>query len=74
MRILHTTPAGDGYFMPAEFAPHEGCLMIWPERADSWQYGAYAARRAFIQVIEAISESGKMTVLRSEAQYDNVRH
>ncbi len=59
--------------MPAEFAPHEGCLMIWPERADSWQYGAYAARRAFIRVIEVISESEKMTVLCSENQYDNAR-
>ena len=47
MKILHTTPAQDGFYMPAEFAPHEGCLMIWPERADSWQYGAYAARKDF---------------------------
>ena len=30
-----TTPRKDGYFMPAEFAPHEDCLMIWSERADS---------------------------------------
>ena len=48
MKILHTTPAQDGFYMPAEFAPHEGCLMIWPERADSWQYGAYAARNSII--------------------------
>ena len=37
--------------MPAEFAPHEGCLMIWPERGDSWQYGAYAARKAFLRFV-----------------------
>ena len=73
MRILHTAPVQDGFFMPAEFAPHEGCLMIWPERADSWQYGAYAARKAFLRVIETISESEKMTVLCSEGQYDNAR-
>ena len=24
MKILHTTPAQDGFYMPAEFAPHEG--------------------------------------------------
>ena len=35
MKILHTTPAQDGFYMPAEFAPHEDCLMIWSERADS---------------------------------------
>ena len=73
MKILHTTPAQDGFYMPAEFAPHEGCLMIWPERADSWQYGAYAARKAFLRVIETISESESMTVLCSEGQYDNAR-
>ena len=60
MRILHTKPAEDGFFMPAEFAPHEGCLMIWPERADSWQYGAYDARKAFVQVMEASSATKKM--------------
>ena len=47
---LYTSPRQDGFYMPAEFAPHDGCLMIWPERADSWQYGAYAARRAFLRV------------------------
>ena len=73
MKILHTTPAQDGFYMPAEFAPHEGCLMIWPERADSWQYGAYAARKAFLRVIKTISESESMTVLCSEGQYDNAR-
>lgn len=73
MKILHTTPAQDGFYMPAEFAPHEGCLMIWPERSDSWQYGAYAARKAFLTVIRAIAKSEKMTVLCSEAQYDNAR-
>ena len=73
MKILHTTPAEDGFHMPAEFAPHEGCLMIWPERGDSWQYGAYAARKAFLRVIETISESESMTVLCSEGQYDNAR-
>lgn len=73
MKILHQVPAQDGFFMPAEFAPHEGCLMIWPERADSWQYGAYAARRAFLRVIEAIAASERVTVLCSDAQYDNAR-
>ena len=47
--------------------------MIWPERADSWQYGAYAARKAFRRVIETIRKKKKMTVLCSEGQYDNAR-
>ena len=38
----------DGYRMPGEFEPHQGCIMIFPERPDSWQYGAYAARKAAV--------------------------
>lgn len=71
--IKDSTPAADGFRMPAEFEPHEGCIMIFPERSDSWQYGGYAARKAFVQIAEAISESEKVTVCASEAQYDNAR-
>lgn len=74
MRIIQdSTPAADGFRMPAEFEPHQGCIMIFPERADSWQYGGYAARRAFVQIAEAIAESEKVTVCAGEAQYDNAR-
>lgn len=74
MRIItESTPAADGFRMPAEFEPHEGCIMIFPERPDSWQYGGYAARRAFAAVAEAIAGSEKVTVCAGEAQYDNAR-
>ncbi len=74
MNILRdTTPRQDGFYMPAEYEPHEGCIMIFPERADSWQYGAYAARKAFVQVAETIARSEKVTVCASAAQYDNAR-
>lgn len=73
MNILKSIPAQDGFRMPAEFEPHEGCILIWPERGDSWQYGAFAARKAFVQVAEAIAESEKVTVCASEAQYDTAR-
>lgn len=71
--IKDSTPSADGFRMPAEFEPHAGCVMIFPERADSWQYGGYAARRAFGQIAEAIARSEKVTVCASEAQYDNAR-
>lgn len=56
------TPAADGFFMPGEFEPHAGCIMIWPERPGSWIYGAKAARRAFADVVAAIAESEKVYV------------
>ena len=68
MRIIkNATPAADGFHMPAEFEPHQGCIMIFPERADSWQYGAYAARKAFVQVAEVIARSEQVTVCASAA-------
>lgn len=73
MRILSSTPKQDKFYMPAEYEKHFGCIMIWPERADSWQYGAVRARKAFVKVAEAIAESEEVTICASEAQYDNAR-
>ena len=71
--IKASTPSADGFRMPAEFEPHQGCILIFPERADSWQYGGYAARRAFAEVAEAIARSEQVTVCASGAQYDKAR-
>ncbi len=73
MKILHSLPAKDGFYMPAEYAHHYGCIMIWPERSDSWQYGGYAARKAFTDVAKAIAKSEKVTVCASYQQYNNAR-
>ncbi len=73
MKVLNSVPAADGFYMPAEFSPHYGCILIFPERSDSWQYGAYAARKAFVKLCEAIAESEKVTVCASEKQYENAR-
>ena len=56
------TPLNDGFFMPGEFEPHRGCLMIWPSRPGSWAYGAVPARKAFCQVIQAIARSEQVWV------------
>ncbi|MDE6732820.1 MAG: agmatine deiminase [Oscillospiraceae bacterium] len=73
MNIINSTPRADGFYMPAEWEPHGGCVMIFPERSDSWQYGGYAARAAFVRVASAIAESEKVTVCASEKQYENAR-
>ncbi len=73
MKILHSSPSADGFFMPAEFSRHYGCIMIWPHRRDSWQYGAYAARNAFAKAAEIISESEKVIVCARCDDYDSAR-
>ena len=59
--------------MPAEFAPHLGCIMIWPERTDSWRNGGYAARAAFTKIATAIAASEQVTMLVSNQQYETAR-
>ena len=61
------------YRMPGEFEVHDGCLMIWPERPGSWNYGAKEAQKAFVQVARAIAESEKVYMLVSPAQMQNAR-
>ena len=57
-----TLPDRDGFFMPGEFEPHEGCIIIWPFRPGSWRNGAVEAQKAFRDVIYAIAESEKVWV------------
>lgn len=73
MKILHTLPREDGFYMPAEFAKHEGCFMIWPERGDSWRNGGWPARKVFVQLAGEIGKSEHMTVFVSDKQYETAR-
>ena len=57
-RILETTPRADGFRMPAEWEPHAGCWMLWPERSDNWRNGAKPAQRAFA----ALADGGTVTM------------
>ena len=74
MKILNAgCPRADGFYMPAEYAPHKGTIIIWPKRPGSWIYGARRAREAFAEVICAISESEQVYVLAEADVIDNAR-
>jgi agmatine deiminase len=72
-RLLETTPAADGFRMPAEWEPHSGCWMIWPERPDNWRLGAKPAQEAFAAVAAAIQPSDPVTMAVSARQYEHAR-
>lgn len=72
-RTLITTPAADGFRMPAEFEPHAGCWMLWPERTDNWREGARPAQAAFAAVAAAIARFEPVTVGVSAAQFEFAR-
>jgi agmatine deiminase len=70
---IASTPAADGFRMPAEREPHAGCWMAWPERPDNWRAGAEPAQHAYAAVAEAINESEPVTVAVSDAQFESCR-
>jgi agmatine deiminase len=72
-RTLDSTPRDDGFHMPAEWAPHQRCYLIWPERTDNWRLGAKPAQAAFAAVAEAVARSEPVTVLVSAAQWEHAR-
>jgi agmatine deiminase len=59
--------------MPAEFEPHAGCWMLWPERTDNWREGAKPAQAVFAQIASAICAAEPVTVGVSAAQFQNAR-
>src|SRR6201996_1918427 len=72
-RPLDSTPAADGFRMPAEWEPHAGCWMVWPERPDNWREGAAPAQAAFVAVASAIAASEPVTMAVSDGQFERAR-
>lgn len=72
-RTLDSTPAADGFRMPAELDPHDGCWMLWPERPDTWRWGGKPAQEAFAAVAAAIAASEPVTMGVSAGQFAHAR-
>jgi agmatine deiminase len=72
-RPLDSTPAADGFRMPAEWEPHAGCWMAWPERPDNWREGAEPAQAAYAAVASAIAASEPVTMAVSDGQFERAR-
>lgn len=73
-KTITSTPRVDGFRMPGEFEPQDGCWMLWPERPDNWRLGGKPAQRAFVNVATAISQFEPVTMGVSHAQYTNARN
>jgi agmatine deiminase len=72
-RPLDTTPVTDGFRMPAEWEPHAGCWMAWPERPDNWRLGADPAQATYAAVASAIATAEPVTMAVSDGQYERAR-
>lgn len=60
------TPKQDGFLMPAEYVPHHGTILIWPERPGSWGNDPTPARKAFAEIITYLALHEEVYVLVSE--------
>ena len=69
MTTLTSTPRADGFFMPAEWAPHSQTWMVWPQRPDNWRDAAAPAQAAFSAVAKAIARFEPVTVCASAEHY-----
>lgn len=71
--LLKSTPRADGFHMPAEFSPHAGTWMLWPQRPDNWRLGGKPAQKAFAAVASAIAQFEPLTMGVNHDQYANAR-
>ena len=72
-RAIKGLPAKEGFFMPAEYSPHQGTIMIWPERPGSWAYGAKEARKAFTEIAKVIAEGETVYMLAGPSSIESAK-
>jgi agmatine deiminase len=70
-KILSSSPRADGFRMPAEFEPHAGTWMLWPQRQDNWRMAAKPAQVAFAVVARTIAQFEPVTVGANSEQISN---
>lgn len=67
-----TTPAAAGLAMPAEWAPHECCLMAWPVRRSLWGDEIAAAEAEYAAAIRAIARHEPVLVVAPPGRGERV--
>lgn len=65
-------PRDHGYYMPAEWAPHECCWMAWPCRDALWA-DLLAAKRDYVSVANAIARFEPVRMLVRPGDLEEAR-
>lgn len=70
-----STPRADGFSMPAEWEPHDACLMEWPTltREGSWGERFELAKRDYADVANAIASFEPVVMVCDPRQESEVR-
>ncbi|SFG23766.1 agmatine deiminase [Oribacterium sp. WCC10] len=74
MLIKDHIPSEDGFYMPAEYVPHEGTLLVWPTRPGSWGINTDKAQDSFISIAKALSPHEKVFFLCDKAHLSDARN
>lgn len=61
------------YRMPAEWTPHDGCLMAWPTRPDLWGDMFDHAKHEYAAVARAIAEFEPVTMVTVPGAAEDAR-
>ncbi len=72
-KLIPSTPRANGFRMPAEWEPHAGCWMLWPQRRDTWRNGGKPAQHAYVEVATQISRFEPVTMGVNADQFENAR-
>ncbi len=72
-KITDSKPVNDGYYMPAEFAPHDGTIMIYPVRPGSWGKDRSGALKAFGDIFIEILKRENLYLLASKEDFEEAR-
>ena len=56
---LEGLPKEAGFYMPGEFEPQDGVILIWPTRPGSWPFEAKEARKVFAKLANKMVEKEK---------------
>ena len=59
--------------MPAEWTPHERCLMAWPTRPDLWHGQYEAATAEYAAVAQAIARFEPVLMVAAPGLGDDAR-
>jgi agmatine deiminase len=62
-----------GWRMPAEWAPHERCLMAWPTRKSLWGHYYAEAKAEYAATANAIAAFEPVSIIAAPGQADEVR-
>ncbi len=62
MAANQTTPTHCGFYMPAEWHPHEATWLAWPHNPITWQ-NRTAVEQAYVEIIKALHTGEKVHLL-----------